>query len=273
MEALVTGDSGTVGSAVTRRLEREGWQVRAPDRAALGDARALRAIARGVGLAVHCAASRSNDLAECRRVNVEGTARLVDALVEGGCRLLVHISTLSVYDDGAGPRFDEDSALQATPGDAYGFTKAEAERVVLGAAPRGLDAVILRPGLVLSMHPRSRWGPLALERARAAPGSILPFPLVPYVDVENLAGAVLLAATIPAARGRAYNVIDGVGDGAEYLAAVYGAIGLPPPPIPLDAPRLSYSGERARQELGYAPVGRWREFLVQLAATFPARQA
>src|SRR5262245_60794512 len=141
MEAVVTGASGTVGSAVTRRLELAGWRVRMPDRAALSDERALRAMARGVGLAVHCAASRWNELEEGWRVNVDGAARLVDALVDGGCRLLVHLSTLSVYDDAAGPRFDEDSPLQAAPGDTYGFSKAEAERVILRAAPRGLDAV------------------------------------------------------------------------------------------------------------------------------------
>src|SRR5207237_1011278 len=79
----------------------------------------------GVDLAVHCAAAIFAGWAECRRTNVEGTRNLVDALAAGGCRRLVHLSTISVYDDGAGPAFDEDSPTWTRPDDPYGFTKAE----------------------------------------------------------------------------------------------------------------------------------------------------
>src|SRR6185436_7648345 len=102
--------------------------------------------ARGVDLTVHCAAAFSNDVDVCRRSNVEGVANLVDALLAGGCRLLVHVSTISVYDDAVGPDFDEDSALWSGDGDTdvYGRSKAESERIIAAAAAtRGLSAVIL----------------------------------------------------------------------------------------------------------------------------------
>ena len=278
--ALVTGVNGNVGSTIAARLVREGWRVRGlvrgPNtspiffetaRGDLADRGALAVAARGVDLTVHCAAAFSSDAEACRRSNVEGVANLVNALFAGGCRLLVHVSTISVYDDAVGPNFDEDSALWSGSGaaDVYGRTKAESERIIAAAtATRRLAAVILRPALVASMHPRSRWGPQAVERAAASPASILPYPEVPYVHVDNLAEAVVLAARVPAARGRAYNVVDGIGSGHEYLDAVYAAAGRPAPPIPPDAPVFRYEAQRIRDELGYAPIERWQAFLAEI---------
>jgi nucleoside-diphosphate-sugar epimerase len=249
---------------VAKRLAASGCRVRGVSRRDLADAAGLFRLVRTSDFVVHCAGVTFGDLAECRRENVDTARSLVTAALAAGCTL-IQMSTISVYDDAGGPTFDETSRLWTLPHAPYGFTKAEAERIVRGGIARGLAAVILRPAMVLSMHPRSRWGPLALQRARASDGPLIPFPELPYVHVDNLADAVLLAAARPPARGRAYNVVDGVGDTTEYLAAVYGAIGLPPPPIPPDAPRLRFAAERIRAELGYAPVDRWREFLVELA--------
>jgi nucleoside-diphosphate-sugar epimerase len=270
---FVTGAGGTVGSAVAARLAREGWLVRGLVRGArttppsvaevvrgdLGDRAALAEAVRGAALCVHCAAEWSGDREACRRSNVAGVANLIDALLESGCPRLVHISTISVYDDAAGPDFEEESPLWTNDDNPYGGTKAESERII-GAA-RELDAVILRPGLVASMHPRSHWGPLAVDRAAATAESILPFPELPQVHADNLADAVLLAARAPAARGRAYNVIDGVGAGRDYLDAIYGAVGRPAPSIPADAPVYRYRARRIRDELGYAPADLWPAFL------------
>jgi len=265
-----------VGSAVATRFTHDGHRVRALVRNGaklpagesvpgdITDQGALALAARDVDLAVHCAAVVSDDLDLCQRINVQGTQNLIDALINARCRLLVHISTISVYDDAAGPDFDEESPLWSLPTNAYGFTKAEAERAVRRAGSRGLSAVVLRPGLVASMHPRSRWGPLAIARASASDGNILPFPEIPYVHVTNLVDAIVLAATTPVARGRAYNVIDGVAPTAEYLTAVYAAIGRPPPLIATDAPRPRFRAERIRSDLSWSPVDRWPAFISEL---------
>ncbi|HXU00439.1 MAG TPA: NAD-dependent epimerase/dehydratase family protein [Polyangia bacterium] len=274
--ALVTGVTSNVGGAVASRLAREGWRVRGLVRGAgtspvgetargdLVDRGALLEAARGAELVAHCAAEFSDDVDACRRSNIEGVANVVDAVVAGGCRRLVHISTISVYDDAAGPDYDEESPHWSQDGGAYPGSKAESERIIAAAVGRGLDAVILRPGLIVSMHPRSRWGPQAIARAAASPDSILPFPELPYVHVDNLAEAVVLAARVPGARGRAYNVIDGIGTGSDYLAAVYAAAGRPAPPIPPEAPVLRFRSQRIRDELGYAPIDRWQGFLAEI---------
>jgi hypothetical protein len=66
--------------------------------------------------------------------------------------------------------------------------------------------------------------------------------------------------------GRAYDVIDGYGAAAEYLAAVDTALGRPPTALPAGAKTVRYAGERIRRELGYSPVDRWPVFIRLLAA-------
>lgn len=272
----MTGANGSVGSAVVERFLRDGDHVHAfvhgpieppggdvfrgdiTDRAALAEA------ARGVGLVVHCAASMRADLQTNLRVNAEGMRCLVEVLAAAACPRLVHLSTVSVYDDAAGPDYDEESPLWTSPEGEYGFSKAEAERILVAGSGRELPSVVLRPPLILSMHPRSRWGPLAVARARTEEGCLMPFPELPYVHVDNLVDAVVLAARARQASGRAYNVVEGVADTREYLEAVYGAAGRSAPSIPTDAPRLRFASERIRRELRWSPRDRWREFIGQL---------
>ena len=273
---LVTGATGSLGGAVAARLAGDGHRVRGLVRfgpapagetvvADLTDRQAVFEAAKGVDVAVHCAAA-SGDLDECQRVNVEGTANLVAALAFEGCGLLVHISTVAVYDSSSGgTTFDEDHPMWTAPRDAYGFTKAEAERIVLAAQSRDLAVVILRPAAILSMDPRSSWGPAAIERARAGEGAFLTSPELAYVHVDDVVDAIVLAAESRAARGRTYNVVGGSGDTREYLDAIHRAAGRPAPPMSRQGPSFRYPTDRIRRELGWAPRDRWRGFLDELA--------
>jgi nucleoside-diphosphate-sugar epimerase len=284
MRVFVTGAMSPLGTAVATHFLRAGHHVRGLVRTRdqpsppgtellvgdITDSSLLLASSLDVDVAVHCAASHASIFAEAHHVNVEGTRFLCEALLASPARpLLVHVSTVSVYDDGSGPDFDEDSALwsQSDDGGAYGFTKAEGERVVGGAAARGLPAVILRPSMILSMHPRARWGRGAVARARESDTCILPFPELPYTHEDNVVAAIELATRTPGARGRAYNLVDAVVDAREYLDVVYDAAGKRAPPIPSDAPRLRFAADRARRELHWRPADRWRDFLARLRGT------
>lgn len=279
--AAVTGAAGTVGSVVARRLAREGMAVRAlvrtppthdaeatpgvdPRLADLSDSNALRAALEGASLAVHCAAALTFDADQCRRTNIDGTRNLVEAAIDAGCERLVHVSTVSVYDPRRGLEFTEESPLMEEPLDWYGYSKAESERIVRAAGDR-LPYVILRPAVIASNHPKSFWGARAIERAKSSSAPLFPAANMPYVHVDNVAQAVVLAATTPAAAGQAYNVVDGEGDTEGYLAALYGALGRPAPRLPPDAPRVHFSSDRIRRDLGYDPPQRWQEFLDQVS--------
>jgi len=91
-QILVTGATGTVGSAVVARLALQGARVRAMARRAgsidgaetvvadLADAGSLARAVDGCDVVVHCAAEVSRDAAACRAGNVDGVRHLVTAL-------------------------------------------------------------------------------------------------------------------------------------------------------------------------------------------------
>jgi nucleoside-diphosphate-sugar epimerase len=278
--ALVTGASGAVGSAVVQRLVASGVRVRAlvrrrdesldpgveQVRGDLTQAASLQGVADSVEAVIHCAAAVGADLKTCERVNVQGTRDLLGVMSAAGCRRLVHVSTLSVYGTSERRHFDEDSPLWADATSPYGFTKAAAEGLVRAAEQAGIRSVILRAGLVLSMHERSRWGPAIFERARSSEAPIFPSSLVPHVHVENLVDAIFAGLGHDAALEQAFNVIDGEAEVADYFAVVYPAIGRPVPCLTADTPCLRFAHQKIRERIGYAPRDRWREFLGALAA-------
>ncbi|MCC3776419.1 NAD(P)-dependent oxidoreductase [Streptomyces sp. UNOB3_S3] len=164
----------------------------------------------GADVVVHCAAAvgdpapGSRAEALMRAVNVDGTARLMDAAAG---RPVVWISSASVYD----PRADRSLVREDHPVsgqlNAYGRTKAAGERLALDAG-----AVVLRP--------RAVYGPgdphlLPRLRSRVRAGTLLlPGPDVPLslTAVENLADAALAAPGWPAG---AYNIADAVAHGRD----------------------------------------------------------
>ena len=264
---LVTGAAGTIGSVVAAALDGARGMVRrdpGPDQIVgdLTDPASLAAAVAGASAVVHCAASLSKDWADCERTNVDGTRHLIAAMRAAGCERLVHLSTASVYDYRGGHPLDEDCPTWTERVDAYGYTKAEAERLV---ASSGLAFTILRLVVVLSMHPRSYWGPLAIDRARVADAPVWPLAKIPYVHVDNIAVAVGLVLDGDVAIGRTYNLMDGVGDGRAFNQRLFAAAGREVPPVATLPFELPVEAARIRAELGYAATDRFTEFLAALA--------
>ncbi|MFJ1795664.1 NAD-dependent epimerase/dehydratase family protein [Kitasatospora griseola] len=184
--------------ALGRRPARHGahlpWDATAADTPDLSSADAVIHCAAAVG--DHPPGSPQERLQ--RTVNVEATARLLAA---AGDRPFVFVSSASVYD----PRPDRSSVTERHPTagghlNAYGRTKAEADRLALAAG-----AVVLRPRAVYGpgdphLAPRL----LASVRAGvlALPGPDVPLSLT---AVENLAAACLAALGWPPG---AYNIAD-----------------------------------------------------------------
>ena len=169
--AFVTGGSGFIGSTLVRRLVADGWTVRAlarsdssaaavegagaeAARGDLDDADVLTAAASGCEVAFH-AAALINDWATratFRRVNVDGTRRVIDACRRAGVRRLVHVGTEAALMAGHPlVNVNEDAPLRPNSKAAYCATKAEAEQAVRDANGENLETVVVRPRLV--------WGP------------------------------------------------------------------------------------------------------------------
>lgn len=239
---LVTGAAGFIGSHVAELFAREGWRVFAlmhhrknprllrlidagqaeTMHADLADPSAVRnlllACRRRTGAPLdaiaHCA-GRASDVGwpgAFRRANFDPVRHLGQAAQEGFARRLVHVSTTSVYGylDHCNAR-EDNTPLRAFPRNPYPHFKILAEDWLRGNLPAELWSIV-RPAAV--------WGPddptLApriLRFLRRSPfiihfGSWRGGNRWPLAHVDNVAQAILLAATRPEAPGRAVNVLD-----------------------------------------------------------------
>lgn len=244
MRIAVTGATGFVGRELAARLTEAGHDVVPIVRRASGlrhelvagpletaDASALARSLRGVEAVAHLAAlthvqGRAGDTAEAfRRVNVEGTQRLVDAVAAAQIKRLVYMSSIKVNGEEtrAGQRFSGTDT--PAPEDDYGRTKHQAE-LLIGSATRAAEfqTVILRPPMIYGAGVAGNFGRLVAAVRRGVP---LPLRLVKnlrsLISVHNLADATIAALTRPDVHGAVLTLSDGEDVSTPALVEAIGA--------------------------------------------------
>src|SRR3954470_8701715 len=145
---------------------------------------------RGADAVVHLAwrIQPSRDLESLRRTNVDGSARVFQAVAGAGVPALVYASSVGVYSPGPKNRRVEESwAREGVPTRFYGRHKAEVEKIldVFERDNPDVRVVRMRPGLIFKREAAS-------EIRRLFLGPFLPNPLlrprlIPFIpDVPNL---------------------------------------------------------------------------------------
>lgn len=289
----VTGASGNLGTALLRRLtdpdggvaEVRGLARRRPPGTApydgvrwhladLGEPAAEAEIAEfvdGADAVVHLAwaiqpGRRPDDL---RRVNVEGTRRVVRAAAAAGVAHVVHLSSLGAYAPGAiGQKVTEDWPTTGIPSAQYSRDKSEAERVVreIAARSRDLTLTVVRPTLVLQPDAGSEigryfLGPLVFGAARLLPGSVarlLPLPLpalsVAFVHADDVADA--LVRILQRRAGGPFNLAADPLMDADALARALGTWRVPVPAFALrTAVQTAFTAHLIPTEPGWVDIG------------------
>jgi len=306
---LVIGGSGMLGFEIVRQLRADGAPVRVldleplPDEAPGVDARQgdlrrdadVSAACQGMET-VFLVAAAVWDVNTPRRVyeevNVQGTARVIDACRRHGVRRLVYTSSMDVVVDGRKPIVDGDESLPypaRMPRDHYSRTKILAEKMVLGASDGRLATCAIRPAGMYGPRDRYHLGNI-IGMARRGVSMRLGDGSARFSHVysENAAHAHVLAARHldpgSAAAGQAYFVCDHfpATNLFDFMEKFLGALGLPIPhrsiPYPLAywlaavaevvAPRSNFNRfaviqtcvdhtfvhHKAERDLGYRPI-------------------
>ena len=170
MKVLVTGGTGFLGANLVHHLVARGDPVRVlkrrrtpPDilkglpvefvEGDVTDPESLRRASQGVEGVYHVAGLVSYwrpRRAWQHRVNVEGTRNVVEAALASGVRRLVHTSSIAAigYSTDGRP-CDEETEWNWGPQDIhFAWTKHLGEQEAWQAAARGLEVVVVNPGLI-----------------------------------------------------------------------------------------------------------------------------
>lgn len=304
---LITGAAGFLGGRAIERLHGR-YDITATDlnadRAAsfwnrgipfvpcdLTERDAAIALCRGYDYVFHCAALTTywGHYQDYYQSNVQAVDHVIQGCQKGGVSRLIHVSTASIYRDYQDRTGIRENFLPSTFASSYAATKHLSEKMLLRACENGLDAMILRPGLLFgpgdtSFFPRF----IAWSDRRFIPLMRGGRALIDMTYVDNAIDAMVLAAGAPGRyRGRAYNISNGqpialhtlidtlfeqIGQPSHCLPMLYPLMDVavramewrgrhfdfkPPWLTRFDIGQLGHSMtlniDRARKELGYAP--------------------
>lgn len=275
LPTLVTGASGHLGANLVRALLDRGRQVRAlihestagidglsveVVRADLLDREAVLRACRGAGTVFHLAGKVSAGWeadAALNAINVVGTGNLVEGCLASGVRRLVHFSSIQALAPKPGTNeIDETCDLVPSSDRArgsYDRAKAAAEQLVLDAALRGLDVVVVNPTAVIGPcdFQRSPMGEVLAALGRGKLPALVAGGNCDYVDARDVANGAL-AAEARGRRGERY-ILSGTRLSLVELARRWAAV------TGRAAPRLVVPMILARLAALFAPRwSRWR---------------
>jgi UDP-glucose 4-epimerase len=231
-KVLVTGATGFVGRHLCSWLTERGYEVVGTSRSGADDPLTTRSelrmigdigddvewspILEGVDYVVHLAArvhvmqdTESDPLAAFRRVNVEGTKRLLNDRQMRNVKRLIYLSTVKIHGEST---VEEPFRIadEPSPIDPYAQSKLEAEQYVrMMGTNVGFETVIIRPPLVYGPGVGGNFLRLIGMVKKGIP---LPFGCIDnrrsLVGIRNLCDLICECLTNPSAAGKRFLVSD-----------------------------------------------------------------
>jgi nucleoside-diphosphate-sugar epimerase len=265
MNVFLTGITGFVGCATSRRLVQAGHRVSG----ALRDPNT--ALAQGVvpvifddmatfdwassldghSVVVHCAArvhvmeeDSVDPLSEFRKVNVEGTLNLARHAAARGVKRFIFISSIKVNGEETQPGRPYTAEDAPEPIDPYGISKWEAEQGLQRIAEAtGMEVVIIRPVLIYGPGVKANFLSMVRWLDRGVP---LPFGSIynsrSLVALDNLIDLIMVTLDHPGAANQTFLVSDGEDlSSSTLLRRMANALGRPVRLLPVPSACLYFA--------------------------------
>lgn len=218
---MVTGATGFIGSYILRVLVEKGYRnvvalKRKSSRmdlvqpvvdqvqwieADISDVLSLEEIMKDTGAVIHAAAMVSfnrKDQHKIYKINVEGTANLVNCCLEQKVEKFIQVSSIAVFSRrGEKQEINEDTQWDYhLPATDYAVSKYKAEMEVWRAGAEGLPVAIINPSLVLGAgFWESGSASLFIKNYRGIP--FYPRGVNGFVDVRDVAEAAVILLERP----------------------------------------------------------------------------
>lgn len=213
---LVTGATGFIGHYIVRQLLASGHEVSVLVRESsshfdslkpfgdhvhicrgdINQVESLEAACHGMDIVVHAAAMVSFDSGESRKVmkvNVEGTANLINVCLDHQVKHFIHLSSIAALGGMPGEMVIDESAVWMDKNvSLYSKSKHLAELEVWRGAAEGLAVTILNPSLVLGPWETSHHS-MQIFKAMDRNLPFYPSGSNGFVDVRDVAQAVILS--------------------------------------------------------------------------------
>lgn len=208
---LVTGGTGLLGTHLILALHQKGIVVNAlyrshiPDvvkdkatwiQGDILDVIALEEAMKGVTQVYHVAgfvSFRPEDKRQLHKINVEGTANVVNACLEAGIQKLVHVSSVAALG-----RIRKDAVInesmnwsEETSNSEYGKTKYLAELEVWRGVGEGLNAVAVNPTIIIGEYGDWSKGSMQIFQSLHRGFPYYSLGQTGFVDANDVAAAMI----------------------------------------------------------------------------------
>ena len=211
MKILITGITGLFGSYLARAFSSVA-EIHGLKRASsstelikdmditwhegdVGDYESLELATKGIDMVIHAAGMvsfQSGDQEKLLEVNVEGTANVVNVMLDKGIKKLIHISSVAALGrTGDQLLIDENQKWTASPlNTAYAISKYLGELEAWRGAQEGLDVLVVNPSVLLTKLSDNR-SSTALYSYVLEENKFYPKGYINYIDVRDAAALTL----------------------------------------------------------------------------------